>query len=85
MATGGHILEVRKSLSISFLATSDRYGTFFSGGHFGCPKITFDRISGHFRLIGHFGCSKIIFNRIFGYFRSTQNFSFDKMAGDGHF
>ena len=37
-----------------------------AGGHFGCPKITFDRISGHFRSIrysffdkmatgGHFG------------------------------
>ena len=24
-------------------------------GHFGCPKFTFDRISGHFRSIGHFG------------------------------
>ena len=22
-----------------------------AGGHFGCPKITFDRISGHFRSI----------------------------------
>ena len=26
-----------------------------AGGHFVCPKITFDRISGHFRSIGHFG------------------------------
>ena len=25
-----------------------------TGGHFGCPKITFDRISGHFRLIRNF-------------------------------
>ena len=31
---------------------------FFSGGHFGCLKITLDRISGHFRLIGHFWCPK---------------------------
>ena len=27
-------------------------------GHFGCPKFTFDRISGHFRSIGHFGFPK---------------------------
>ena len=27
-----------------------------TGGHFGCSKITFDCISGHFILIGHFGC-----------------------------
>ena len=42
-------------------------------GHFGCPKFTFDRISGHFRTIGHFGffffgghfgCPKITFDRI---------------------
>ena len=26
-----------------------------TGGHFGCPKITFDRISGHFRSIRNFG------------------------------
>ena len=25
-----------------------------AGGHFGCPKITFDRISGHFRSIRNF-------------------------------
>ena len=24
------------------------------GGHFGCPQITFDRISGHFRSICNF-------------------------------
>ena len=25
-----------------------------AGGHFGCPKITFDHSSGHFRLIHNF-------------------------------
>ena len=56
------ILDVRNSLSIAFLATSNRYATLFfweifdkmaAVGHFGCPKLTFDRISGHFRSIGH--------------------------------
>ena len=28
-------------------------------GHFGCPKFTLDRISGHFRSIGHFGFQKL--------------------------
>ena len=46
------------SLSIAFLAISDRYATLICFeivdkmvdiGHFGCPKFTFDRISGHFR------------------------------------
>ena len=32
------------------------------GGHFGCSKITFDRISGYFRSIGHFGCPKFTFD-----------------------
>ena len=60
-----------------------------AGGHFGCPKITFDLISGHFRSIynfnffeifynmtavGHFGCPKITFGRISGHFRSIRNF-----------
>ena len=53
-----------------------------AGGHFGCPKITFGRISGHFRsirnfflkfvykmaAIGHFGCLKITFDLISGHF-----------------
>ena len=83
------ILDVRKSLLITFLAISDRYGTLFFrrpfwmsanhfrshfwpfqidtelfcfGGHFGCPQITFYRISGHFRSIGHFGCLKLTFD-----------------------
>ena len=27
---------------------------FGAGGHFGCPKLTFDHISGHFRSIWNF-------------------------------
>ena len=52
------ILDVQNSLSIAFLAISNRYATLFfifdkmaAVGHFGCPKITFDHISGHFRSI----------------------------------
>ena len=60
-------------------------------GHFGCPKFTFDRISGHFRSIhnfnfleiltkmaavGHFGCPKFTFDRISGHFRSIRIFIF---------
>ena len=37
------ILDVRKSRSVAFLAKMA------AGGHVGCPKITFDHISGHFR------------------------------------
>ena len=55
-------MDVRKSLSIAFLAISDQYKTFFfeffykmsTGVHFGCTKFTFDRISGHFRSICNF-------------------------------
>ena len=57
--------------------------------HFESPKITLDRISGHFRSIGHFGCLKFTFDRISGHFRSIRNFNFldflDKMADVGHF
>ena len=76
VAAVGH-LDVRNLLSISFLAISDQYatlcfGNFFVVGHFGCPKFTFDRISGHFRSIqnlffykmaagAHFGCPKFTF------------------------
>ena len=55
------ILDVRNSLWITFLAILDQYRFFFfffykmaAGGHFGCPKITFDLISGHFRSIHNF-------------------------------
>ena len=65
-----------------------------AGAHFGCPKFTFDRISGHFRSIrnfnffGHF--DKMASDRISGHFRSIWNFIFffeifDKMAAIGHF
>ena len=55
------ILDVRNSLLIAFLAILDQYGICFeifykmaAGAHFGCPKFTFDRISGHFRSICNF-------------------------------
>ena len=49
--------NVRSSLLIAFLGISDRYTTLIyfeifdkmaAVGHFGCPKVTFDGISGHF-------------------------------------
>ena len=49
---------------------------FFSGDHLGCLKITFDRFSGHFRLIGHLGSPKLTFDGISGHFRSIQNFNY---------
>ena len=50
-----------------YIYISDRYATLFleiydkmaAFGHFGCPKFTLDRISGHFRSIGHFGFQKL--------------------------
>ena len=87
------ILDVRNSFLITFLAISDRYTTLIcfeifykmaAVEHFGCPKFTFDGISGHFRSIrnlncfeifdkmaavGHFGCPKFTFNGISGHFR----------------
>ena len=62
-----------------------------AGVHFGCPKFTFDRISGYFRSIcnflfleifdimaavGHFGCPKFTFDYISDHFRSIHNFIF---------
>ena len=51
-------LDARKSLSIAFLTISHQYAIYFSklfsGGHYGCPKITFDSISRHFRSIDVF-------------------------------
>ena len=50
-------LDVQISLSITFLSISDRYATFdifdkmATVGHFGCLRLTFDNISGHFRSI----------------------------------
>ena len=90
-------------LLIAFLAISDQYATLFlfrnfyfceyfykmpAGGHFRCPKITFGRISGHFRSIRnffkicfckmaavcHFGCPKFTLDHIPGHFRSIQIF-----------
>ena len=53
------ILDVRKSLSITYLAISDQcenlsFYCFYkmaADAHFGCPKFIFDGISGHFRSI----------------------------------
>ena len=66
-------------------------------GHFGWPKITFDRISRHFRSIrsfylfgfyidkmaagGHFGWPKITFFRISRHFRSIRYFYFCSQNG----
>ena len=98
------ILDDRKSPSITFLAISNQYATFIlfdfihkitTDGHFGAPKITFDRISRHFRSIckflcdffykiaagGHFGWQKITFDRISGHFRSIHNFDFYSQNG----
>ena len=59
------ILDDWKPLSIAFLTISDQYATFIfvdkfaAGSHFGRPKITFDRISRHFRSIRNFDfCSQ---------------------------
>ena len=87
------ILDVQKSL----LTISDQYHNFYlceffdkmaAGGHFGCPKLTFDGISGNFRSYGkknkfclykmaagaHFVCPKLTFDHISGHFRSIRNF-----------
>ena len=72
-----------------------------AGGHFGCPKITFDRISGHFRSLSKFnffgnfwqnGCrrpfwmSEIHFGSHFWPFLTNTDFWFVyKMAAGGHF
>ena len=91
------ILDVRNSLRITFLAILDQYrfliffDFFFykmaAGGHFGCPKFTFDRISGHFISIGHFGFPKFTFDRNSGHFRSIQNFFFRRpyWMSENHF
>ena len=59
------ILDDQKSLLIALLAISDQIAWFFfkmaAGGHFGWPKITFDRISRYFRSIRN-----LIFFRFFG-------------------
>ena len=71
----------------------DFFHKMVAGGHFGWPKITFDRISHHFRSIrnlnffhkmvagGHFGWPKITFDRISHHFRSIRNFYFFSQNG----
>ena len=67
-AVGSNIVQitratVQKSLCFAFLTISDEYHNFYfvkffyklaASGHFGCPKITFGRISVHFRSIHNF-------------------------------
>ena len=85
------ILDDRKLLSIAFLAILDQYTTFFFGFY---HKITFDRISRHFRSIrnfnfffhkmaagAHFGLPKFAFDRTFHHFRSMRNFFFFQNVG----
>ena len=64
MAAGSHFgLDVQKSL----LTISDQYHNFYFCELFytmaagGCPKLTFDRISGHFRSIRNFNLFGIFF------------------------
>ena len=87
------ILDVRKSLSVAFQINTQLFLIFFTKmaavGHFECPKLTLDHISGYFRSTqifvkknykmaagGHFGCPKITFDLISGHFRSIHNFNF---------
>ena len=94
------ILDVQKHFVSHFLpfqinTTIFIFVIFFykmaASGHFGCPKITFGRIFGHFRSIrnffclnifykmatsGHFGCVKITFDLISIHFTSIRNFNF---------
>ena len=83
------ILDVWNLLWITFLAILDQYRFFIffklfykmaASGHFGCSKITFDLISGHFRTIQIFiffyKCPKITFGLISIHFTSIRNFNF---------
>ena len=58
-----------------------------AGNHFGWPKITFDRISRHFRSIRNFLYlfiwPKITFDRISLHFRSIRNFFFSFFSQNG--
>ena len=79
------ILDVRNSLSIAFMAISDRYTTSIilnlfdkmaAVGHFGCQKFTFDHISGYFRSMQklfYIFFYKITFDRISSHFRAIRN------------
>ena len=94
------ILDVRKSLSISFLAISDRYAyatlfvlDFFDKmaaiGHFGCAKFTLDHISGHFRSIQILFYFKFLTKWLPVAILDVQKFTFDRISGHfrsiGHF
>ena len=51
--------------------------------HFGCPKFTLDRISGHFRSIGHFAFPKFTFDRnsLSTEIHFRSKFTFDRNSG----
>ena len=69
-------------IHFAFMAIFDIF-EMAGGGHFGCLKITFDGISGHFRSIGHFGCLKFTFDSNSGNFRSIGHFGCSKFTFDG--
>ena len=69
------ILDVRNSLSITFLPILDQYGFIFYFLQNGRRR-TFWMFENHFRWhfssIGHFGCLKFTFDGISGHFRSIR-------------
>ena len=89
MAAVGHIENVRNSLWITFLAILDQYILiFFYKMAFGCPKITFDLISGHFRSIHNLSdLSEIHFGSHFWPFSINTDFYFIFLqnGSGGHF
>ena len=78
----------RRPFWMSEIHFRSHFWHFRSIGHFGFPKFTFDRNSGHFRSIhffssGHFGCLKITLDRISGHFRLIGHFWCPKFTFDG--
>ena len=55
--------QIDKELFFSFL----NFWKMAAGGHIGCPKITFDRISGHFKSIRNFFVDKMAADGHFGW------------------
>ena len=85
------ILNDRKSCSIAFLAISNQDTTLFhnknpffykmdTGVHFGWPKITFNRISLHFRSICNLFHNKNHFRSHFSPVEINMEFCFTKSA-----
>ena len=50
-------------------------------GHFGCPKFTFDHISGHFRSIRNLFCLEILTKCLPSAILDFQKFAFDPISG----